>query len=290
MNVAILFAIGAALLIGTYLFLVKRYFSHYPASVYAALTNAFALAWYLPVAALTLDARPIPHGFGSLGAAVFAVTVGFTILGILTFFWALQSGAVSYVAPISKIIPVFVLPLEVVLLEQHLTPLQVAGVVIVTAAVYVANYRPGELLEPFRRAVTSRAAALALASAAAFGVVDVGKRTLMQELSLPPQTYVVALFAAVIVVFGPLAARQRPDDLRSTLPVFAVAGLLVAAGNHLIMLSLQDLPASIASPIVNTQAVFAVVLGGVVLGEQYFRIRLVAAVLAVAGVAVLALG
>ena len=46
----------------------------------------------------------------------------------------------------------------------------------------------------------------------------------------------------------------------------------------------------IASLIINTQAVVAVVLGGVVLEERYFGIRLVAAVLAVGGVTVLTLG
>jgi drug/metabolite transporter (DMT)-like permease len=176
------------------------------------------------------------------------------------------------------------------LLGQHLTVLQVLGVLIATVAIYVANYQPGELLAPVRRAATSRASLPALASAATFALVDVGKRTLMQELSVPPQTFVVILFGTIVTVMAPAAARHWPTDVRSDLPLFAVGGLFVAAANHFTMLSFQELPASIASPIINTQAVVAVVLGGLVLEERYFGIRLLAAVLAVGGVAVLAFG
>jgi drug/metabolite transporter (DMT)-like permease len=56
------------------------------------------------------------------------------------------------------------------------------------------------------------------------------------------------------------------------------------------MLSFADLPASLASPVINTQAVVAVGLGGVLLGEEALRIRLVAAAFAVAGVTLITLG
>lgn len=308
MSTALLLAVLCAFLFGSYLFVVKRYFSAYPATVYLFLVFAFAFLWYVPVVA-TVNGSYLPGGFGRTGIIVFAATVGFTLLGNLTFFRAIAVGAVSYVAPISKVIPVFVLPLEVLLLGQYLSPLQVVGALVATVAIYVANYQPGELLEPLQRAVAARPAQLALASAASFAVVDVGKRTLMQELSLPPQTYVVVLFASVAVGLAPFAVRNWPTgehaggahvvrsadggtpvQVRSDLPKFAATGLLFATANHALMFAFVDLPASIASPVVNTQAVVAVLLGGLLLDEEYFRIRLVAAGLAVVGVGAIALG
>jgi drug/metabolite transporter (DMT)-like permease len=47
------------------------------------------------------------------------------------------------------------------------------------------------------------------------------------------------------------------------------------------MLAVTTLSASIASPIINTQAVIAVLLGGVLLGEDAFRVRILAAAFAV---------
>ncbi|SFR98295.1 Uncharacterized membrane protein [Halomicrobium zhouii] len=313
MSLGLLFAVVSAFLFGSYLFVIKRYFSAYPATVYVFLAFAFALGWYVPVALVTVDGSFFPAGFGRTGVLVLAATVGFTLVGNLTFFRAIAVGAVSYVAPISKVIPVFVLPLEVLLLDQYLSTLQVVGVVVATIAIYVANYRPGELLEPLQRAVSARPAQFALASAASFAVVDVGKRTLMQELSVPPQTFVVVLFATLTASLAPIAARNWPSaaldssstaadggtatvtekvrvDVRGDLPKFAATGLLLATANHVAMYAFGALPASVASPIVNTQAVVAVVLGGLLLGEEHFRIRLVAAGLAVVGVTIIALG
>lgn len=291
MNLGLAYAIASALLLGGYLYVIKRYFSQYPSPVYVALVEGLAFLWYLPFAVFSVDGRYLPTGADPWLFAVILGVSAMTGLALLTFLEALRRGAVSYVAPISKIVPVFVLPLEVLLLGQHLTPLQIGGVLVATAAIYVANYQPGELLEPFRRAATTTAAQLALASAAAFGVVDVGKRYLMQELALPPQTFIPVMFLVVTLLVAPLALRASwPAETRRDLPKFAAAGLLVAVANHLVMLAFQLLPASIGSPIVNTQAVVAVLLGGILLNEEAFRIRLVAAGLAVAGITLITLG
>lgn len=285
MELGLLYAVVSALLFGGYLYVIKRYFAGYPSPVYVLLVNGAAFLWYLPVALVTVDGGYLPPGADlELAAIVVGVSV-LTGLAIVAFLESLKRGAVSYVAPISKLVPVFVLPLEIGLLGQRLSVLQVVGVGVATAAIYVANYEPGELFEPIRRAATTPAAQLALASAAAFGVVDVGKRYMMQELALPPQTYLPVLFALVTLLIAPLAVRADwPATTRRDLPKFAAAGLLVAVGNHLVLLAFQTLPASIASPVVNMQAVVAVVLGGVLLNESAFRTRLVAAGLAVVGI------
>jgi drug/metabolite transporter (DMT)-like permease len=286
----LLLAILSALVFGGYLYVVKRFFVDYPAPVYVLLVDGAAFCWYLPIALFTTDTWFLTGLDGQSALLVFGVAV-FTGIALLAFFRALVLGAVSYVAPISKIVPVFVLPLEVVLLDQHLSPLQIGGVLVATVAIYVANYQPGDLLEPFRRAATTRAAQLALLSAAAFGVVDVGKRVMMQELGIRPQTYLPIMFAVVSLMMVPIAFRRPwPDTVRRDVPKFAGAGLLVAGGNHVVLLAFQQLPASIASPIINSQAVVAVVLGGLLLDESEFGVRLLAAGLAVAGITLITLG
>ncbi|MXR21769.1 EamA family transporter, partial [Halobacterium bonnevillei] len=72
-------------------------------------------------------------------------------------------------------------------------------------------------------------------------------------------------------------------------PEVGRVGVLVAAAQHLTAVSFQTLPASVASPLVNTQAVVAVVLGAVLLDEPRFGTRLAAAALAVTGVAIISL-
>ncbi|MFC6951818.1 DMT family transporter [Halorubellus litoreus] len=287
-TLGIALALAGAVVFGTYVFLVKYRFAHYPDSVYVVCVYAIATVLYAPVAAASGATVPTdPY--------TLAVLVGVNALGgvaILAFFRALTLGDVSYVAPVSKVVPLFVLPIELAVLPgTDLGSLQVAGVVVVTIALYLANYQ-GDLLTPLRRAVTLRPGQLALASAATFGVVDVGKRHLMGDLGVDPAAFVLVLFPIVAVMFAPLAARNWPDDVAVSGDLGALAALavLVAVGQHVVALAFVELAASVASPLVNAQAIVAVVLGGVVLNEERFGARLAAAALAVGGVALIALG
>lgn len=292
MNSGILYAVLAAFVWGTYIFALKRYFAGYPATAFTVLVNCSAAALYLPVALLTVDPATIPDptAFSATDLGVLLATVVGVAAAFVLFLRALDVGAVSYVTPINKVVPVFVLPIEIALLGAHLRSVEIVGVLVATCAVYVANYEPGHLLEPLRRAVTSRAAQLALLSAVCYAVSDVGKRVALQELSIPAGVWVPFLLLAVAALVAPLAARDWPAwPLRRDLGKFLGAGAFVALGEHVTSMAFGSIPASVASPIINTQAVIAVLLGGVLLGEEALGIRLAAAGLAVAGVSLVAL-
>jgi len=297
MDVGLLSAIGAAIVWGVYIFVLKRSFSGYPPAGLTVLLNASAIAWFLPVTVATNDIAAggiggIARAAAGVDPAVVAVVAGTataTAAAFVLFLRAIDEGDVSYVTPINKVIPMFVLPLEVLLLGEVLAPIQVAGVVVATAAVYVANYEPGDLLAPLASAVRSRPAQLALVSAACFAVSDLGKRVALQELAIPGTLWVPLLLAGAAVVLLPAAVRNPPRVTRRDAPKFLACGALVALGEHLTTVAFAALPASVASPVINTQAIVAVVLGGVILGERYFRVRLVAALLAVVGVGMIAL-
>ena len=293
MDSGIAISIGAALVWGGYLFYLKCAFTDYPASLLTVCINGFALVWYLPVFLMGVGptaGRDVLATFGFAEIGIVALTASMVAAAMVAFLGALAVGDVSYVAPISKIVPVFVLPIEIVVLGQALTPREVAGVVVATMAVYVANFRGGALLDPLRRARSSMAARLAILSAMAFAVSDVARRVALQELAIPVGLWVPLLLGGVAVVLLPAAIRaETPTTLRADLPKFVAGGLFVAAGEGLTNTAFSLVPASIASPIINTQAVVAVVLGGLLLNEARFRLRLVAATLAVIGVTMIAL-
>ena len=290
MNVGIAYAVLSALVFGVYLFVMKRWFTEYPSPVFLLITYSLVPVVYLPFVFVSGAPFLPPGNRVNVLASVLAVT-GVTAVGLLTLFRAIRVGEVSYVSPISKLVPVFVLPLEVGLLGQHLSSLQVGGVVVATTAVYVANWQGTALLAPLERAWQSRPAQLALLSAAAFAFVDVGKRVLMQELAIAPTTYIPVMAIGIAALMTPLAFRYRvPSGWRADLPKFVVAALFVAYANHIVLLSFQQLPASIVSPIVNGQAIVAVILGAVLLDEAHFRARLAAAGLAIVGIAMISVG
>lgn len=289
-NVGITYAGLAALLYGTSLFVRKWWFTDYPASVFLLVTYALSLIVYSPVVIVSDEPFLATSDPVAVLGPMVAVTA-MTAFALLLLFRAIRIGDVSYVSPISKIIPVFVLPLEVGLLGQRLSALQVGGVVVATVAIYVANWQGTTLLAPLRRAGRSRPAQLALLSAATFAVVDVGKRVLMQELAIAPTTYVPLMLVGVAALVSPLTIRARwPDEWWHDLPLFAFTALIVATANHVVLLAFQRLPASIVSPIVNGQAVVAVILGAVFLVETQLRARLVATGLAIAGITMVSVG
>lgn len=290
MEPGLLYALAAAGLWGTYLFVLKRYFAGVHGAVLTVFVNAAAIAWYLPFAVATGEGGlPAFPPMDAWAVAVFAGTAVFGALAFVVSVQALAVGDVSYVAPIAKIVPVFVVPIEVLLLGAYLEPTAVAGIAVATTAVYLANYEGGDVLEPFRRAADSRAAQLALVSAALFAVSDVGRRVVLDTFTFPTRLWVPVYLGSVAVVVLPFALRRWPTGgVRPHLGKFALTGAGVALAEHVTALAFAGVPASIASTLVNGQAIVAVLLGCVLLGEPGLRRRLGAAVLAVVGVGLIA--
>ncbi|WP_232702946.1 DMT family transporter [Halobacterium wangiae] len=289
MEPGVLYALAAAGIWGSYLFALKRYFAGIHGAVLTVFVNAAAIAWYLPFAVGVGDGLPAFPPMDALDVAVFAGTVVIGGAGFLLSVRALAVGDVSYVAPIAKIVPVFVVPIEVLGLGATLESTALLGIGVATTAVYLANYEGGDLLTPLRKAVHSRAAQLALLSAMLYAVSDVGRRIVLDGFTFPTRLWVPTFLGGVAVAVLPLALRRWPaGGVRQHLPMFVLAGSGVAVGEHVTALAFASAPASIVSTLVNAQAIVAVLLGCVLLGEPGLRRRLGAAVLAVVGVGLIA--
>lgn len=286
-------ALAAAGIFGVYLYVYKRQFDVLPATVYLAVNQTAGLGWYLPIAALTWpgDTAVVPPA--TTGSDLLVLTaVGLAIAAAnVVSIRALKLGDVSYVAPLNKLVPVFVLPVELLLLTAPLTAAQVVGVALAGGAIYAANYDGGALTAPLRRAAGYQPARLALAGAALFALGDVGTRAVLSTTPLPPQTVALSTFVVVALVVTPLALRRVEwPRLRGVAPGLVAISAAFAVGVHLATVSFASAPASVVSPLVNTQVIVAVVLGSVFLDEGSLRRRLAAAVFAVAGVALVAAG
>lgn len=286
----IAFAVFSALVWGGYLFALKRYFSEYPPSVVVVTANTAAILWYLPVVLFAPASGPPVEELNLSVLALTAFVLLSSAVAYVALLRALSAGDVSYVAPLGKLVPAFTLPLEVLLVGERLTTFQVAGVGFATLAVYLANYEGSDLFAPIRRAATYRPAQLALGSAALYAGVDVGTRVLLQGAGFRPDIWVLVYTGGVAAALLPLAVRNWPSGFAAELPKFAVVGAAVAVATHTMSQAFAVLPASVVSPILNTQAIVAVVLGGLLLGEDRFGLRLLAGAVAIVGVSLIALG
>jgi drug/metabolite transporter (DMT)-like permease len=89
---------------------------------------------------------------------------------------------------------------------------------------------------------------------------------------------------AVPLVLTPFAVRRWQGVQWGTVRRLLPVGVLVAVAEYFISLAFATLPASIATPLVGLQAVVAALLGGIWLAESHTGVRVVAAVVAVAGI------
>jgi drug/metabolite transporter (DMT)-like permease len=283
------YAVIGAVVWGYFLFLNKYQFDRVPSTVFMTLTFASAAVWYAVVAVVNGTPVTFPARYSGTDWVFVFGTISFLAAGLLLLFHSINIGQVSYVAPISKITPVFVLPFEIALLDERLTAAQILGVGLATLAVYVANYQGGNLATPVLKATTYRPAQLALLSAFVLAILNVAQRVVLQELAFPTTTWVILKLGGTAVLLSPLAVRDWRSEFTGVLPKLVLSGAILIIGEHFIALAFTRIPASIASPILSMQAIVAVLLGGVILNEENLRTRLVAAVIAVSGVAFIAI-
>ncbi len=93
----------------------------------------------------------------------------------------------------------------------------------------------------------------------------------MQELAIEPTTYIPVMAVGIAASMTPFASGIRSRRGRGDLPKFVVAAMLVAYARPHRLAAFGLVPASVASPIVNTQAIVAVVLGAIILDEAQFE-------------------
>lgn len=288
--VGAVYALLAGVFFGAYVFLFKRHLGEYSATSITAVVYGLSFGWY----ASYLGLFEGTGGFGRIattpGELVFVFgTVVFFVGGMLALYLAIERGDISYVTPISKITPIIVLPLEILLLAEYVTPLQMVGIVCTTLAVYVANYQSKSLVAPFVRVLRYRPAQLALLSAALMAVFQLSQRFVLQEIGTPLQPWILLKSGSIAVLLFPAVRRIDWSTLKSDMVFILACSLLVAIGEVFAARSFALVPASIASPLVNLQAIVAVLLGGILLREQEFVQRLVAASLAIFGVWLIAI-
>jgi len=167
--------------------------------------------------------------------------------------------------------PAFVLPPEVVVLDSASRTRPGRRCLIATVAVYVANYQGGGIHTPFQTAVTSRPARLRATERDVARCRRRSQRVLLQEGRRPARRLTPSIF------------RRRPDRSR---PCWR-------AGRRASGATSRASPARLSArrvgdrtrvlhdtrepgiPIISMQAVVAVVLGGIILGEEDLPVVLV---------------
>ena len=251
------------------------------------------------------------HGVPEPGPRFWVILVVNCVLNLgasYLFLSALRAGELGVTYPLLVLTPVFVIPVEFVLLGQLPGPWGAAGIGLVVAGLYLLNFgewRHGALA-PVRALIRNPGARRALAVAVLWSVSGTLDRLGVLESS--PAFYGVGLAAGLTILFTAillarwLFGRGAPDlggrvastPARrwiglGTLFLLGVHGALFAGMFILQMEALDRALASYVLTVKRTGAVLAVLIGWLAFRERTVGARLFGTMVTVAGVAILAL-
>jgi drug/metabolite transporter (DMT)-like permease len=286
-------ALGAAFLHATWNVLLAGARDSEAATAVATLAGVVLLA---PVAVATGGVESAALPFAGASAALHVA-----YLSLLA--RAYQRGEVSVVYPVSRgVAPVLVLAFAAAFLAEGASPAQAAGVVAVSAGVFLVGGRTtgtqgaGRETSAIRKKfVPQRSPArrdvlfgLAIAlTIAAYTLVDAEGVDHAQA----PAYLLLLLAPAAIVYAGALAASGRGPDLRAELrPRALVAGAFVVGAYGCVLAALRLADAAPVAAVRESSVVIAAFLAAAVLHEAVDGRRLLGAIAVVGGVAAIALG
>jgi uncharacterized membrane protein len=265
-----------------------------------AVGAARALLWaqlvgiaVLAEVAMPLDYRPVPIGathvlwMGIAGAAA--------LLGYGCLFFALQHGRLSIAVPIMSSWAVLSSALSVIAFGERLRGGQLLGATLVVAGVVVVSrYAQADAGRPPPGAAPAgrrpRWLLASLGTAVGFGLLVPAMAFLMPATGRLGSVCVV--YAADIVLGLPLAWAFKiplgPPPLRAWGAV-ALAGIFETAGFVCITLGAAVAPLAVVSPLASLASAMTVTYAWLVLRERPGPLAAVGALLAAAGVVILAL-
>lgn len=268
---------------------------------------AFSLPLFLVYLAVTGVPEVGPRFWWALGANVLLNLAAATL-----FFAALKAGDLGITFPLLALTPLFVIPVEWILLRELPGPWGVAGIVLMVAGIYLLNFgdRSAGLLAPLTALARRPGARFALGVAVIWSLSGTIDRVAVLESS--PAFYGSLLAGLLSVLFlglilalglgdggrasGGIGARAREPG-----PWVAFRGRLSAAGPRLLLvhgllfalmyvLQMEALRLALASYVLSvkrTGAILAVFLGWAAFREASLHHRLAGTAITVAGATVL---
>ncbi|MBN1881457.1 MAG: EamA family transporter [Deltaproteobacteria bacterium] len=225
---------------------------------------------------------------------IVAVLIPLDVFALVLYIWAIRSSPLSATLPFLALTPLFNILTGFILLGETVSLVGVLGIVLVTGGAYAINLHTiGKgLFEPIRSIGRERGSVIMIFLAALFSVTSVlaKKGILLSSPLFFTVTYFMILSLAlipVVLVMGP-GARETGRRIINDWKWLSLIGLfaLISYIAHFIAVIQVEVAYMIA--VKRTMPLFGIVFGKIFFDEPYFRQRMAAGALMVAGVLVIA--
>lgn len=208
---------------------------------------------------------------------------------------AYQGGDLSLTYPLAQTSMIYVPIWGVLLLGESLSPLGAAGIGLIIFGAYcvqLGRFSPAEVLRPFRN-LGNPSVQAALAAGFVYSVGAVIDKTGVMAYHPLYFTYLLVVFMFLIMSANLLRPGQRgriAGEWQHSLPLILLSGPIMMGSFISFRYALTLAPLSYAVPVRQVGLLFGVLFGVLFLGESCGRIRVLAALVILAGVFLVRLG
>ncbi len=207
---------------------------------------------------------------------------------------AYRSGDLSLIYPLAQTSMFWVPVWGVLILGEQVSALGLAGIGLILFGVYSIQLRAlawGEVVRPFRN-LRDPAVLAALVAGFIYSVGSVIDKTGVMLYSPFHFTFMLVAFMLLFMTLNVMRAKYRGRvmaEFRNSRPLVLISGPVIMASFLSFRYGLQLTPMSYAVPVRQVSLLIGVLIGVLFLGEACGRIRFVAALLVLAGAALIRL-
>ncbi|OHB33562.1 MAG: hypothetical protein A2X84_12745 [Desulfuromonadaceae bacterium GWC2_58_13] len=208
---------------------------------------------------------------------------------------AYRQGDLSLTYPLAQTSMVYVPVWGIVLLGERLSLLGAAGILLIIFGAYCIQLRAlslSEMLRPFR-SLSDVSVQAALAAGFVYSVGSVIDKTGVMDYHPLYFTYLLVMFMFAIMSCNLLRPSQRgriATEWQHSLPLVLLSGPIMMGSFISFRYALKMAPLSYAVPVRQVSLLIGVLIGVLFLSETCGRIRILAALLILAGVFLVRLG
>ncbi|MBE9485949.1 MAG: EamA family transporter [Chloroflexi bacterium] len=208
---------------------------------------------------------------------------------------AYREGDLSITYPLAQTAMLYVPIWGVLLLGESLSPVGVAGILLIVAGAYCIQLRrlsADEILRPFSQ-LGNRSVQAALLAGFVYSIGAIIDKTGVDNYSAYHFTYVLVFFMLGFMSLNLLRSRYRGrilEEWRQSRKLVLWSGPVMLASFLSFRFGLQLSPVSYAVPVRQVSLLIGVLIGLLFLGESCGRIRLASSGLILAGVVLVWLG
>ncbi len=218
---------------------------------------------------------------------------GLNVLAFWLYTRAIKTSDLSLTVPLVTLTPLFMLVTSPLIVQEYPTWGDAVGVLLLIGGSYVLNSKThsGESIwAPFQAIATNPGSRMMLGVAFLWSITSNVDKVGVQNSS--PIAWAITLFTIISAAMFPLAMRRGWRGLAEALPQakrLTTTGFVNAMGVGFQMAALTLVPVTQVIAVKRMSALFAVLLGVFVLGEEGLRSRLLGAGIMVLGVALISL-